>query len=93
MPRCSRRGRRNYPVSNATDSLEAGTITITGQGGDEIEAYLARPTGGALYGGMVVIHHLPGYDAGNKEIVRRFAANGYAALCPNPSLGRSTTWP
>ena len=42
----------------------------------------ARP-GGAPYGGMVVIHHLPGYDAGTKEIVRRFAANGYAALCPN----------
>ena len=63
--------------------MEAGTITITGHEGDEIEAYLARPTGGAPYGGMVVIHHLPGYDAGTKEIVRRFAANGYAALCPN----------
>jgi carboxymethylenebutenolidase len=67
----------------AKDSLEAGTITITGHEGDEIEAYLARPTGGAPFGGMVVIHHLPGYDAATKEIVRRFAANGYAALCPN----------
>ena len=46
--------------------MEAGTITITGHGGDEIEAYLARPTGGAPYGGMVVIHHLPGYDAGDQ---------------------------
>jgi len=63
--------------------MEAGTITITGHGGDEIEAYLARPTGGQPYGSMVVIHHLPGYDAGTKEMVRRFAANGYAALCPN----------
>src|ERR1700749_611964 len=63
--------------------MEAGTITITGQGGDEIEAYLPRPTGGAQHGGVVVIHPLPGYDAGTKEIVRRFAANGYAALCPN----------
>jgi len=70
-------------VSNATDALEAGTITITGQGGDEIEAYLARPTGGAPYGGMVVIHHLPGYDAATKEMVRRFAVLGYDAVCPN----------
>jgi carboxymethylenebutenolidase len=32
---------------------------------------------------MVVIHHLPGYDEGTKEIARKFAANGYAALIPN----------
>jgi carboxymethylenebutenolidase len=63
--------------------MEAGTITITGHGGDEIEAYLARPSGGRAHGAMVVIHHMPGYDAGTKEMVRRFAANGYAALCPN----------
>ena len=46
--------------------MEAGTITITGHEGDEIEAYLARPPGGAPYGGVVVIHHLPGYDAGDE---------------------------
>src|SRR6478609_11403443 len=63
--------------------MEAGTITITGREGDEIEAYLARPTDKKAFGGMVVIHHMPGYDAGTKEIVRRFAARGYAALCPN----------
>jgi carboxymethylenebutenolidase len=34
-------------------------------------------------GGVVVIHHLPGYDDSTKEIVRRFAAHGYAAICPN----------
>ena len=26
---------------------------------------------------------MPGYDAATKEIARRFAANGYAALMPN----------
>jgi carboxymethylenebutenolidase len=31
----------------------------------------------------VVIHHMPGYDSPTKEIVRKFAANGYAALMPN----------
>jgi len=31
----------------------------------------------------VVIHHMPGYDSATKEIARRFAAFGYAALMPN----------
>ncbi|HEX2807705.1 MAG TPA: dienelactone hydrolase family protein [Kineosporiaceae bacterium] len=35
------------------------------------------------FGGVVVIHHMPGYDAATKEITRRFAAEGYLALCPN----------
>ena len=70
-------------MSDANDNMEAGTITIACRDGDEIEAYLARPTSGAPAAGVVVIHHLPGYDAGTKEIVRRFAADGYAALCPN----------
>jgi carboxymethylenebutenolidase len=65
------------------DAMMAETITITGHGGDPIEAYLARPLGPGPYGSVVVIHHMPGYDEGTKEITRRFAAHGYAALCPN----------
>jgi len=65
------------------DAIQAGTIDISGQGGDEIEAYLAHPLDGPPRGGVVVIHHLPGYDRGTKEIARRFATMGYAALCPN----------
>ncbi|HEY2060095.1 MAG TPA: dienelactone hydrolase family protein [Amycolatopsis sp.] len=65
------------------DTLTAGTVTIAGHGGDEIEAYLARPLDPAPRGGVVVIHHMPGYDASTKEMVRRFAAEGFAALCPN----------
>jgi carboxymethylenebutenolidase len=72
---------RRGDMSN--DALTAGTTAITGQNGDEIEAYLARPTERSGYGGVVVIHHMPGYDEATKEIVRKFAANGYAALCPN----------
>ena len=34
-------------------------------------------------GGVVVIHHMPGYDRATKEIVRRFAELGYDAICPN----------
>jgi carboxymethylenebutenolidase len=66
-----------------THDLRADTITIKGHHDDEIEAYLAVPTDVATCGSMVVIHHLPGYDEGTKEIARKFAANGYAALIPN----------
>ncbi|REK90898.1 dienelactone hydrolase family protein [Streptomyces inhibens] len=65
------------------DALLAETVTLTGHGGDLIEAYSARPLVPGPTGGVVVIHHMPGYDAATKEITRWFAAEGYAAVCPN----------
>src|SRR5271170_4599746 len=62
--------------------MTAETIRIAGHGGDEIEAYLARPSEGGPRGGVVVIHHMPGYDRATKEIARRFAELGYDAVCP-----------
>ena len=66
-----------------SDALTASTITIVGHGGDRIEAYLARPEDQGPRGGVVVIHHLPGYDPATKEIVRRFAEMGHDAISPN----------
>ena len=65
--------------------MRAETVRITGHGGDEIEAYLAQPIGDDINprGGVVVIHHMPGYDESTKEITRRFATHGYPAICPN----------
>jgi hypothetical protein len=34
-------------------------------------------------GGVVVIHHMPGYDPQTKEIARNFAYHGYNAVVPN----------
>lgn len=66
-----------------SEALIAETVSIAGDGGDEIEAYLAKPLGDGAYGGVVVIHHMPGFDRATKEITRRFAAEGYLAICPN----------
>ncbi len=66
-----------------SEALSAETVTIAGAGGDEIEAYLARPAEDTSRGGVVVIHHMPGYDRATKEITRRFAELGYDAICPN----------
>src|ERR1700751_2033652 len=73
-------------IADMSDTLSARTVTMTGAGGDEIEASLARPEGeddAASRGGVVVIHHMPGYDRATKEIVRRFAEMGLDAVCPN----------
>ncbi len=63
--------------------MQAETVTIAGHNGDDIEAYFARPLGPGPFPGVVVIHHMPGYDRSTKEIVRTFAVYGYNALCPN----------
>ena len=66
-----------------SDSLTADTIRTSGHNADEIEIYVARPQTASPRGGVVVIHHLPGYDRSTKEIVRRFAEIGYDAVMPN----------
>jgi carboxymethylenebutenolidase len=66
-----------------SDAIQAETVRIAGHEGDEIEAYLAQPLVNGAFGGVVVIHHFPGYDEETKEITRRFADHGYLALCPN----------
>jgi len=66
-----------------SDAMQAETISIAGHRGEEIEAYLARPLGEGTHPGVVVIHHMPGYDRATKEIARTFAVHGYNALMPN----------
>ncbi len=65
------------------ESLFAETVHLRGHLGDEIDAYLARPFGAGPYPSVVVIHHMPGWDEAHKEIGRRFAHHGYAAIVPN----------
>jgi carboxymethylenebutenolidase len=58
-------------------------ISLRGHNGDEIEAYFARPSAPGRYPGIVVIHHLPGWDAWTREVTRRFADAGFLALAPH----------
>jgi carboxymethylenebutenolidase len=63
--------------------LSAETIRTTGHNGEEVETYVSSPAGDAKRGGVVVIHHMPGYDRATKEIARRFAELGYDVAMPN----------
>jgi carboxymethylenebutenolidase len=65
------------------EGMLAESVNIQGHNGDQIEGYLARPTGAGPYPGVVVIHHMPGWDESTKEIARKFAHNGFAAIVPN----------
>jgi carboxymethylenebutenolidase len=66
-----------------TFDIRAETIHFNAFHGDSVEAYLAQTVTDDKVGGVLVIHHLPGYDEASKEITRKFAANGYNAICVN----------
>jgi carboxymethylenebutenolidase len=65
------------------DAVLSETVTIAGHEGDAIEAYSARPLTPGPVGGVVVIHHLPGYDRQTKEFARSLAVGGFNAVMPN----------
>jgi len=63
--------------------LQAETVTFRGHNGDEDEAYYARPLHPGKFPGVVVIHHMPGWDERTTEVVRKFAYRGYVAIAPH----------
>ena len=63
--------------------LIAETVPFRGYNGDQGEAYYARPSRAGTFPGVVVIHHMPGWDEWITEVVRKFAHHGYAAISPH----------
>jgi carboxymethylenebutenolidase len=74
--------RREYQT-DMYEGLIAETTTIHGANGDTINAYFARPLGPGPFPGVVLVHHLPGWDEWYWEAARRFAHHGYLAISPN----------
>ena len=44
------------------EGMIAETIMLQGSNGDMINAYYARPLGPGPFPGVVLIHHMPGWD-------------------------------
>ena len=65
------------------EGMLAETVTMQGANNETINAYLARPLGAGPFPGMVIIHHMPGWDEWYREATRKFAHYGYVALSPN----------
>src|SRR3977135_4563490 len=65
------------------ESMLAETVAIRGHRGDAGEAYYARPLGGGPWPGVVLIHHMPGWDWWIKEATRTLAHHGFATISPH----------
>jgi carboxymethylenebutenolidase len=65
------------------EGMLAETTMIHGFHSELINAYYARPMGQGPFPGIVLAHHMPGWDEWYKEITIKFARQGYATICPN----------
>lgn len=63
--------------------ITAEVITYPGGSGDEIHAWVARPSGDAPAPGVVAVHHMPGWDEFYREFCERLARHGYTVICPD----------
>jgi len=63
--------------------LIAETVKFKGHNGDEGEAYYARPSGSGKFPGVVLIHHMPGWDEWICEATRKLAHRGFATIAPH----------
>ncbi len=67
----------------AYEGMIAETLSINGDKNEPISAYVARPLGPGPFPGIVLIHHMPGWDEWYRETTRKFAHHGYAAISHN----------
>src|SRR5207245_4082726 len=65
------------------EGMLAETIMLPGHNGEIINAYYARPLGPGPFPGVVLIHHMPGWDEVYREFTRKFAHHGYLAISPS----------
>ena len=65
------------------EGMLAETVAFRGHKGDVGEAYFARPLGAGPWPGIVLIHHMPGWDWWIKEATRKLAYHGFATVSPH----------
>ncbi len=68
----------------AYEGMIAETVRVHGAKGELIDAYAARPldVAGPLPG-VLVVHHMPGWDEWTREVVRKIAGRGFNAVAPD----------
>ena len=66
------------------EALSAGNITFTGYEGAAINAYQALPAGDGPFAGVLVIHHLPGWDSGDQGDHPSLRRGGLQRDLPQP---------
>jgi carboxymethylenebutenolidase len=61
----------------------AEVVRFKGHNGQEGDAYYARPTAAGQFPGVVLIHHMPGWDEWITEATRKLALHGFATIAPH----------
>lgn len=69
--------------TNEDLGMTAEVVTYRAGGDDPIHAYAVRPKGDGPFPGVVVVHHLPGWDEFYREVCERLARHGYGVICPD----------
>jgi carboxymethylenebutenolidase len=64
-------------------AITAAITSYPAGGGDRVHAYVARPEGDAPVPGVVLVHHMPGWDEFSQEFAERLARHGYTVICPD----------
>ena len=71
------------PITTASDALVLEDVHVTGAGGYSLPAYVARPSGRGRHACVVVVNEIFGIHEYIKDVCRRFAHQGYAAIAPD----------
>lgn len=61
----------------------AARTTVPVPDGSSLKAEIVLPEGDGPHPGVVILHELFGFNPDIRRIARRFADNGYAAICPD----------
>lgn len=62
--------------------VKAYETRFPGHNGDPVPGYVARPAAEGRFPGLILVHGVHGYEEHMKDVARRFAALGYAAVVP-----------
>jgi carboxymethylenebutenolidase len=63
--------------------ISAEITTYPAGNGDEIHAYVVRPLSDTRAPGIVLAHHMPGWDEFSQEFAERLGRHGYLVICPD----------
>lgn len=69
--------------TDADIGITAEITTFPGGQGHQSHAYVVRPKGGGPFPGVVVVHHMPGWDEFYQEFSERLGRHGHVVICPN----------
>jgi carboxymethylenebutenolidase len=70
-------------IESQQSNVSSESVTFPSAGGVSVSGYLSAPEGGGRHPAVVVIHENRGLNDHTRDVARRFAAEGFAALAPD----------